>query len=247
MTASRSNPDSALIRGLRLLEHILQAGGPVRFSELRDALPGVPDSTLARLLRSLEEHGYIVSVSKSGYTPGPQMGAFLSAATRRGISPPEAVEQAVRELCRRTNESAAFVKLETDHLSVLFSLTVSGAVSVLPPGGLLHFEADHAAALAVLQLLPARARKRLLASRYSRIPSPKDYTCALAASRRPDGSFLDHSTERPGICRMAVPVRYGDLIGALFLCLTEQHAGKSADSLAAALADCRKHLLASLS
>lgn len=246
MPAAPTNPDSALSRGLKLVEHFLQTDRPVRFTELRELLPGIPDSTLSRLLRTLEENGCIAPVAKSGYTAGPRIAEWRRLAADSGKADwSRRVEQAVHELARLTNESAAYAELRDDRLAVAVSVTVPGAVSVIGPGSTLHFEADHAAALAVLNSLPPPQRQRLIEGRYSRIPDSFAYHEGIRNFKQDDIIFLDRSRERPGICRIAVPVETPVRHGALFLCLTLDRAAEAQGALVDQLLRQRNALLPS--
>lgn len=235
-----------LVRGLRLIRHLLLAGQPVRFKDLRPVLPGVPDSTLTRLLKSLEEHGYLVSHPRDGYSPGPELAEWQRSLRETRPSRSEMLARTVTRLAGRTNESAAFALLEGDHISISASRTVFGAVSVIPAGSVLHFEADHAAALAILSQLSGTERRRHLRGPTSRIADEATCRQATEACSLGDGLYMDASRERPGICRLAAALPVDGQPGALFLCLTRQRAEEAREALLALLREERDALKQSL-
>lgn len=214
----------SLSRSLAVLRQVSCAGKPVRFSEMRKALDDLPDSSLSRLLRGLEEAGYLVREGRAGYLAGPRLAAWTSGLRGLPPDPLQRYRDCVKTLVRRTNESAGVAVLEADRLVVMASETASGAVSIIPSGETLHFEADHAASLAILALLPAGERARLVGSPCSRISRPQALARGLRAARQGAGLFLDQSRERPGISRMAVAVKTGERLLSVFLCLTEKQA-----------------------
>jgi len=225
----------SLSRSLAVLREVSCAGKPVRFSEMRKTLEDLPDSTLSRLLRSLEEAGYLAREGRAGYVVGPRWAAWTSELGPLPADPLQRYRDCVKTLVRRTNESAGVALLEADRLVVMASETASGAVSIIPSGGILHFEADHAASLAVLALLPSTEQARLVASPYSRISGLRALARGLRSARQGPGLFLDQSCERPGICRMAVAVKTRERLLAVFLCLTEQQARSDPSFYAEAL------------
>lgn len=214
----------SLSRSLAILRLISCAGKPVRFSELREALDELPDSTLARLLRRLEEGGYLIREGRVGYLPGSRLEAWKNDLGKLPPDPLRRYRDCVKTLVRQTNESAGTAILEADRLVVTASETASGAVSIIPPGGILHFEEDHAASLAVLALLPPSERERLIGGSYSRISGPRALARGLRAARQEKGLFIDQSRERPGISRIALAFKTGTVPGVVFLCLTGHQA-----------------------
>jgi len=146
-------PKSTLARGLRVLEALSVADGPLRFSDLKALLPGLTDSTVSRLLQTLETDGYVAKESTLGYVSGPALRAWFE---RMAILPKSAIEvfrQVALNLSWLSNESAAIAILQDARLTVVASQLVEGAVSIIGVGGCLHFEADHAGSMALLRAL----------------------------------------------------------------------------------------------
>jgi hypothetical protein len=112
-------------------------------------------------------------------------------------------------------------------------------VSIIGPGTTLHFEADHAASLAVLELLPERERLRLLEGPYSRIGGREPYLLGRGRLCRQGEVVMDQSLERPGISRVAIAGVSGDRRGTLYLCLTEKQARERLAELAGILEEVR--------
>jgi DNA-binding IclR family transcriptional regulator len=71
-TPNPTNPTGtqAIDRALSLLAEVVDAAGPVTFSELA-AASGLAKSTTSRLLFALERHGLVRREPNSGYRPGP--------------------------------------------------------------------------------------------------------------------------------------------------------------------------------
>ncbi len=237
---------SSLIRGLKLLEHLSSAVEPVRFSDLRDVLSGATDATLSRLLQMLEGAGYVERREREGYVAGPSLECWMRQCQAKEPDFGQLCERSVQQLSMSTNESAGFVLLEVDHLSLLASCTAEGAVSIAPAGSVFHIEADHAASLAVLSALTKKHVRQLIRGPYSRIASVEDWSEAdqVSAVSNDPPIYLDRSRQRPGICRMATPVQVGERIGALFLCLTVEQARTHQERLQVALVKARDGLMA---
>lgn len=238
-TGGRAPLSLAVSRGMSVLRTLGREAGPVRFSDFRRTLPGLSDSSLSRILRGLEEAGYLVRHGERGYGPGPELEQWQCELAARPLSAVEQDERAVRELVRRTNESAGAAFLESGRLVVTASRTADGAVSIIGPGSTLHFEADHAASLAVLEILPERERLRLLEGPYSRIGGRERYVRGRERLRREGSVVMDQSLERPGISRVALAAASGDRRGTLYLCLTEKQARERLAELAGILEEVR--------
>ncbi|WP_309398870.1 winged helix-turn-helix transcriptional regulator [Cerasicoccus maritimus] len=210
----------ALDRGLHILNQIIRAGGAVRYSELRANLPGIQDSSLSRTLKALEAYGYISRDADIGYSITEQVRAWGSYLNNERPTLATLAQKEVDQLTSSADESAAVVILEGDHITTLHSKSMSGGISVLPPGGLLHFEPDHAAAIAVLSELPASERNAYLKGPLSKFPTKPAFRPHLDAMRQDSDCLIDRSQERPGVCRIARSFKHGAQIGAVFFCLT---------------------------
>ena len=244
---SPGNITSALIRGLKILQRVSEAKQAVRFSDLREALPGIQDSTLTRLLQNLEAAGYLKREERNGYSAGEELAQWLGGLKVRIRNPAQIYHQAVFDLVTRSNESAGIAIMERDRLAVVSSQTAPGAVSVIEAGQTLHFEADHAGSLVVLADLDKTKRNALLRSSFSRMENEKTFQAALGSLVKKGEVCLYRSAARPGICRMAAAFRSGDIRGAIFLCLTETRAKQDFAGLREVLVEVRDALVEELS
>lgn len=96
------------------------SGGGVSFAELHDRL-GVPKSSLHRLLRTLEQGGYL-SQRSGAYTLGPasrRLSQKLASALPAGEFPGSA-RPILEWIARETNESAMLAVLTGDHDEVSY-------------------------------------------------------------------------------------------------------------------------------
>lgn len=67
-----TNEDVRRLRPLAVLEHLTQSPQPLTLAQLASVLR-VPKSTLMRLLRSMEMHGYVLHMpAERGFVPGPR-------------------------------------------------------------------------------------------------------------------------------------------------------------------------------
>lgn len=235
MNDMKATKISALSRGLAILESVSLATRPLRFSELRAVAPDMPDSTLSRLLRSLEVSGHLARVSDAGYASGPETCRWLAAIRKSSRDFRDVAAEVIQVLTSTTHESAAVALLGEEAIQIVKSQTVQEAIWIIREGQLLHFEADHAASLAILHQLPSTRRREALKSSRSRIRNLAEYTAAVKATRQTDGLWLDHSRERPGICRMALEFAHAGQPGAVFLCLTIESARQRYKALGLAL------------
>jgi DNA-binding IclR family transcriptional regulator len=246
MAAPRNLSSSTLLRGLKVLEQISLAGEPVRFSDLRQTLPGATDATLSRLLQTLEAADYVRRSGKVGYIRGPALQNWIQLCGTGSGGFQNLAKNTVRHLCRVSDESTALVTFANERLTVVASQVAEGAVSIIHPGHTLHFEGDHAGALAVLSLMDPAERRRMIESPLSTIPSVTELDESLARYRSSQSPEIlrDHSLARPGICRIATPFQTGPHRGSLFLCLTETQADENFSELTQQLLASKEHLLA---
>lgn len=227
--------NNILSRGLAVLQAVSTADRPLRFSELRTVAMHVPDSTLCRLLQSLESSGHLTHQPDVGYTPGPQIQHWLKAVRKSPQSFQDCAAAQIQILTSTIRESAAVALHDGEAIRILKSKTEPDAISIIEEGEILHFESDHAASLAILHQMKNAALNQALKSRYSRIRNAQEYGKAVKATLRKDGLWLDRSQIRPGICRMALPFSYHKCPGAIFLCLTLETARKKTTALFHAL------------
>lgn len=221
----------ALDRGMAIVELIVRAGRPHRYSEIKRALGGLSDASLNRLLASLVEAGYLGKDAEGRYAPAPRLAAWTEALRHRADFAAAAAE-AVRAAAAETRESAAFALLEGERVTIRASENYPNSVTVIGPGQVLHFEADHAAALAILDAVGTQRAAALIVSADSRIADAHELEAGFRLARG-DGYFADESRARAGISRLAVAWRCpvaaptddnaapadSPVAGALFLCL----------------------------
>jgi DNA-binding IclR family transcriptional regulator len=101
------DPNSSILRGIRTLMALAEAGGPVSFGVLAQALE-LPPSTTHRILSALRQAGYAVQDPATGsYSPG---SAFLRAATLFSASTafPQAVQASLDAVVEQSGESAYY-------------------------------------------------------------------------------------------------------------------------------------------
>jgi len=240
--ADPDGQNAALTRGLAIVEAVSRASGPLRFSELRAVIGEISDSSLARLLRSLESSGHLQRDADEGYKMGRRLAAWQAALRVGPTDWRVRLQVEIQQLCQMAHESAAAAYLQQDQITVAYGQTVEGGVTVMRTGTLLHFEADHAGSLAILAALPANLRNQLLVSRFSRIPDREEYRVGVEEARRGKGLWLDRSRERPGISRLAVALTVNGRPGSLFFCLPTESALARYGQLSTALLEARERL-----
>ena len=207
----------ALDRGLALVEHLVLNPTPKRYGELKRLLGGIPDASLNRLLASLVASGYIAKDREQGYVPAPRVAAWFGAvAADRDMA--DLARIAVGRAAEAARESAAFALLQGEAIRILASENYPNSVTVIGEGQTLHFEADHAGALAVLSQALEKdgpeAVAGLLSAEESRIGSLAELNAAfgqysLGSMLSPAGqkAYADESRARHGVSRIALPVR----------------------------------------
>lgn len=103
----KEDPNSTLLRSVRVLFGLVEAGRPMPVGRLASALD-LPASTTHRILNVLRQGDYVTQSEDTGaYSPG---GAFLRVATMLAASSAfaPAVNEALRSLVEESGESAFF-------------------------------------------------------------------------------------------------------------------------------------------
>ncbi|MBD3241187.1 MAG: hypothetical protein GF331_11425 [Chitinivibrionales bacterium] len=207
----------ALDRGILLVETVLLTQGPLRYRELKDAVEGVGDASFNRLLTALVDNGSIARTRDGHYTRGSRLERWRSELGAR-MTVDAFIETELEALSQATRESVAYGRLVDNTIRIVHSVSCRDSITVIEPGGILHFESDHAGALAVLGQLDARRRKAAVASPRSAIATVGQLEQALEQSRKGE-VYLDRSRARVGVSRMATAVHDPNGPSALFYCL----------------------------
>ncbi|MDQ8195330.1 helix-turn-helix domain-containing protein [Coraliomargarita sp. SDUM461004] len=222
----------ALDRGLHILDQLIRSDAPLRYNELKASFPGIQDSTLSRILKALENYGYIERDADLGYNISCQVRAWSPYLSNQTPDFATLSREAVEQLVEHGRESAAVVQLDQEILTTIASRSVHNGIQVLQVGDLLHYEADHAAAVAILSALPASKRQQCLHSTTSRFPADYDFERILREMRQENELLIDRSQERPGVCRIAKSFHNGEQLCAIFYCLTVEACQTKFESLA---------------
>jgi DNA-binding IclR family transcriptional regulator len=129
---AQASPSQTLSRGIRALEILAAAPGPLTIAELADAM-GVHRSVAYRILRTLEDHSLLVRDDAGRVQPGPGL-AVLARGVSRNLQ-----AAALPELTHLANtlDMTAFVAV-WDHHDCITLVTVeprhSGATVAQHPG-----------------------------------------------------------------------------------------------------------------
>lgn len=231
----------ALTRGLTLLEVLMRNREGMRYGELKRVLPQVGDASLNRILISLAESDHLEKRDGLYYPSDRVLGWFaLLEGDRRFTG---WAENLVEELARKAGESAGFALYDGERIIIQHSVNWPDSVNVIGPGKLLHYEWDHAASLAVLDLLSEKEREAAFSSDHS-LTDRSQWEAGKKRFHR-GNYYADISNRRPGISRLALPWTYKggggrNRRGALFLCLPtvrlEAHKEELASLMASLLA-----------
>lgn len=227
----------ALARALAILDELLERPAvdeprPVfTYAQLGRLLPETGDASRARLLKELVGLG-VLSKTPDGYGYGERVLRWRRAlADTGGVT--RIAEAVVDFLIARTGESAAVGMLAGDEIRILAGRSVPGSISIIPAGGLLHFEADHAGALAILSQVPRAEQERLVAGPSSRLADPDTIREALGRWQA-HGVLADRSTWRPGVSRVAIGLPG---LASAFLCVPTPTLATKIPQFAAALTE----------
>jgi IclR family transcriptional regulator, acetate operon repressor len=163
MAADSGDASSALLRGLALLEQLARAGRALSLADLADAV-ALPKPTVHRIARQLAEQGYLVQEpADRRYALAARMHTLALAALRSAAQRAhqhlilQQLVADVGETCNLTLLDGAEV-VYIDRVESRWPLQMTLQAGSRVP---LHCTASGKLHLA---LLPARARKRLLAS-----------------------------------------------------------------------------------
>lgn len=224
----------ALDRGLMIVEKVLFAQGALRYGEVKGAVPGVGDASLNRLLKALMDDAWLARDRDGHYVRGSRLARWRSELGAR-VTIDSAIQAAVNALSETVRESVAYGRLNDGAIGIIHSVSCQDSITIIPPGGILNFEADHAGALAVLAQLDSRDRRKMLASPRSAIDSVAQLSQAITDSLH-DNLYTDRSRARVGVSRMAIGI--ADPLGpsSLFYCLPTERMNARFDELSRELA-----------
>lgn len=190
-----------------ILTRLATSGGG-RFSLLRQELAPITARTLKMLLSRLELVGW---VERDPRTRLYHIGAGVIALAQQVVagSGQERVAALVEELAAATGCSAAWFVLRDDDFAVLTAKhEVPDGHRYTPVGGLKGDFVRHGFGQAILTVLPAAQRRRLLAaSRQRPALAPAAFAERLELARR-QGWLLERNEGDPGITRLAAPVQH---------------------------------------
>lgn len=193
--APQASPSQTLSRGIRALEILAAAPGPLTIAELAEAM-GVHRSVAYRILRTLEDHSLLVRDDAGRVQPGPGL-AVLARGVSRNLQ-----TAALPELTQLANslDMTAFVAV-WDHQDCITLVTVeprhSGATVAQHPGTRHPINAG-APGIAIQSAL-TEAEWEQLGTGIAYRPE------ALEARRR--GWSASHDEVIAGVSSLAAPVR----------------------------------------
>lgn len=215
------NPASGLvtpvIRGLRLLEYIVQGGNTENLSEV-GRLIDVNRVTVMRLLATLEHEGMIEKLPGGGH----QVGLRYLTMAANGLGGHDLIaagRRVVRQLCQKTGH-AAYLSLPdgADITYVLREMPPAGLVSLITIGSRIAAwrAAPGRAILAAYSSDSLRSRPELQALAHAD-PTAFDALSRQLEAIRVQGCAWSHSGLEQGItaCAVAVTDRLGQPVAAL--------------------------------
>lgn len=213
MNESNKTCPPILSRALELLPFLARVRER-RYTEIRDTLK-VGDASLSRLLKHLEDLGWVHSPSRGRYAMGKRF-TELSEVLSLDVLEGEVSEE-VRNLALKAEQSCAWVCMEDGFVSCRCRHSIENSISILRKGTLLHTEFDHAASLSVLSLSSLEMRRDSYSMPGSTISNEDDFQRSLRLFKRGE-IFLDITKVRPGVSRIAIPFMYRGKPTSIFFC-----------------------------
>ncbi|NUT70152.1 IclR family transcriptional regulator [Pseudarthrobacter sp. C4D7] len=193
--APQASPSQTLSRGIRALEILAAAPGPLTIAELADAM-AVHRSVAYRILRTLEDHSLLVRDDAGRVQPGPGL-AVLARGVSRSLQ-----SAALPELTQLANslDMTAFVAV-WDHHDCITLVTVeprhSGATVAQHPGTRHPINAG-APGIAI--------QSALSEEEWDKLATGVSYRPEAAEARR-RGYSASHDEVIAGVSSLAAPVR----------------------------------------
>ena len=192
---AQASPSQTLSRGIRALEILAAAPGPLTIAELADAME-VHRSVAYRILRTLEDHSLLVRDDAGRVQPGPGL-AVLARGVSRHLQ-----AAALPELTQLANalDMTAFVAV-WDHHDCITLVTVeprhSGATVAQHPGTRHPINAGAPGVGCLRPVRDARGQALPLADRHG----------GLDGDARRAGYAASHDEVIAGVSSLAAPVR----------------------------------------
>lgn len=202
--------DVRRLRPLAILEYLTESAHPLSLGQLA-GLMQVPKSTLMRLLRSMEDHGYVLRMpAERGYVPG-QKSASLALQTLRSSNIRRECRAVLRSLVEKLGESCNLTAPDAGRVLYIERIETTEPLRMyLEPGTWvpMHCTASGKLFLASLSLLE---RQRSLANLQLTRHSPRTIVdrAALDAELNRIGKLgygLDNEEFICGMIAIAVPV-----------------------------------------
>ncbi len=192
---ARTAGSQTLDRGLRALELLAEASGPLSIAQLAEGL-GVHRSNAYRVLRTLEDHRFVLRDEAGMIRLGPRLAALGrgAAASLQQAALPE-----LSELANVFGFTTFIAMLEVDEAITLLSIEpMRGHASVAQRPGVKHPISRGAPGYAIEASLDPREHKALLGG------APLSDAAAAVRGR---GYAISHDEVIPGLTSVAVPLR----------------------------------------
>lgn len=210
----------ALERGLTIINHMILTQDTIKYSELKQVLPGISDASLGRLLLTLIEHDYVEKNADGEYILGEKVKSWKTLMVGN-IKFKSQCKSVVDQLVKELGESVAVAELVDNRIEIIYSCSAQDSISIIKTGEILHFERDHAASIAILNRLSQEHQMSLISGEYSKIDNfeaLRDSIQNTLFKHKSNVYYLDHSIYRKGISRLAIPFNYLDKQCVIFIC-----------------------------
>lgn len=194
-TGAPTAGSQTLARGLRALELLADAESPITITELAEGL-GVHRSNAYRILRTLEQHRFVVRDAAGRIRLGPKLTVLA-----RGVAPVlhTAAAPAVSELAYALGMTVFVTVLDADEVVTLVSVEPSNVNATIARNPGVRHPVDRGA--------PGHAIESILtpAERAAAFGNPEPSAAALEARR--DGYAISRNEVIDGVTAIAVPLR----------------------------------------
>ncbi|MGL4853952.1 MAG: hypothetical protein ACRC37_01705 [Lentisphaeria bacterium] len=230
--------NTLLNRGFELVQFILCSGQPLRYKHIKEAFPLIGDASLSRILKTLIESEYVLQNSKKHYLIGKKLISWKFLLNEKLDSAERLIAETTSEIAQATNCSAAFIRFETDHLVFRHTKNLPENWSLSEDGSALHFEDDHAAALAWMDNTDDNFVTSILCG--SKFNTLNEITKPVEAinNSKNDGYYTDKSRKRLGLSRCAVWFSKGSIEGVFIIGLSSEELRQKERQLSEILKDC---------